>query len=295
MQAVLDLADSGFKVYLAEETEAIGGRMSQLDKTFPTNDCAMCTISPRLVDVDKHPNIEIITRTKILSLEGEPGRFRAKILKSPCYVDTELCNACGDCKEVCPVKTENSYEQGLNHRKAIFKQYSQALPNAFAIDKNPRPPCVRACPAGVNCHGYLALTAEGKFAEAVKLIYERNPFISICGRVCHHLCEGECHRQEYDEPLAINPVKRFPGDWSIEHPEELKNVFEKQRRRDREDNYKEDNRKHKIAIVGSGPAGLTCGLDLVKAGYSVTIFEASSDFGGMLRTGFPAYRLPKDK
>lgn len=294
MQAALDLANSGFKVYLVEESSAIGGRMSQLDKTFPTNDCAMCTISPKLVEVDKHPNIEILTRTKILSLEGKPGRFKAKVIKAPRFVDLELCNACGDCLEVCPVAVENDYEQGLAQRKAIFKKYPQAIPNALAIDKNERPPCVQACPARVNCQGYAALTAQGKFAEAAKLIYERNPFLSICGRVCHHPCEAECYRGEHDEPVAINPIKRFLGDWALDHPQEMREVFERQRIEDEPlKERRAKNRSHRIAVIGSGPAGLTSALDLVKLGYQVTIFEASPVYGGMLRTGFPDYRLPK--
>ncbi|MEE9308423.1 MAG: NAD(P)-binding protein, partial [Spirochaetia bacterium] len=194
MQAALDLANSGFKVYLSDEGDSIGGRMAQLDKTFPTNDCAMCTISPRLIEVDKHPNIEILTRTQIVALNGEPGRFRVRLNRNPRYVDLELCNACGDCIEVCPVSVDNPYEYGLASRKAIFKTYPQAIPNSFAIEKADRAPCGSTCPAGINCQGYIALVSEGKFAEAAKLIFERNPFLSVCGRVCHHPCENECHR-----------------------------------------------------------------------------------------------------
>ena len=87
MQSALDLADSGFKVYMIEETTSIGGRMSQLDKTFPTNDCSMCMISPKLIEVDKHLNIEIITNSKIQSIEGETGNFNVKVLKKPLYID----------------------------------------------------------------------------------------------------------------------------------------------------------------------------------------------------------------
>jgi heterodisulfide reductase subunit A-like polyferredoxin len=295
MQAALDTANSGLKVYLVEESAAIGGRMAQLDKTFPTNDCAMCTISPRLIEVDKHPNIEILTRATILSVEGEPGRFRARVLKSPQYVDLELCNACGDCVEVCPVDIENPYEQGLATRKAIYKKYPQAIPNVFAIDKNPRPPCVKACPAGVNCQGYVALASQGKFAEACSLHYKRNPFLSVCGRVCHNPCESDCYRGDYDEPVAIRAIKRFVGDWANEHSEELQQVFDAQAEKDAgSDTRCSENGKHRIAVVGSGPAGLSAALDLTREGYRVTIFEAEPAPGGMLRSGFPDYRLPKD-
>lgn len=99
MQSALDLANSGFKVYLVEETSAIGGRMSMLDKTFPTNDCSMCMISPKLIEVDKHRNIELITNAQVQSIEGEEGNFRVQVLKKPRYIDMDKCNGCGLCAE----------------------------------------------------------------------------------------------------------------------------------------------------------------------------------------------------
>ncbi|NQT04862.1 MAG: CoB--CoM heterodisulfide reductase iron-sulfur subunit A family protein, partial [Dehalococcoidia bacterium] len=119
MQSALDLANSGFKVYMVEETTSIGGRMSQLDKTFPTNDCSMCMISPKLIEVDKHLNIEILSNSQVQSLEGEAGDFKVKVLKKPLYVDIEKCSSCGDCFEACPVDLINEFERGLNTRKAI--------------------------------------------------------------------------------------------------------------------------------------------------------------------------------
>ena len=97
MQSALDLANSGFKVYMVEETSSIGGRMAQLDKTFPTNDCSMCMISPKLIEVDKHNNIELITNARIEEIEGEEGNFTVKVLKKPRYIDEEKCSGCGDC------------------------------------------------------------------------------------------------------------------------------------------------------------------------------------------------------
>lgn len=295
MQSALDLANAGFKVYITEEGDSIGGRMAQLDKTFPTNDCAMCTISPRLIDIDKHPNIEILTRTEVLSIDGEAGRFQVQLEKKPRYVDLDLCNACGDCIEVCPVSVANPHEYGLAPRKAIYKNYPQAIPNAYGIEKGNRSPCGITCPAGINCQGYIALVSEGKFAEAAKLIFDQNPFLSICGRVCHHPCEDECHRGDYDEAVAINPIKRFLGDWALDHPDELAQVIKAQTNEDEETgNRKAENESHRVAIIGSGPAGLCAGLDLIRLGYAVTIFESSAEPGGMLRYGFPDYRLPKD-
>lgn len=104
MQAALDLAESGFKVYLVEEGPAIGGTMAQLDKTFPTNDCAMCTLAPRLVDCGRHPNVEKLTYSEVLALEGQPGHFRVRVKKKPRSVDPNKCTGCGDCSAACLVR-----------------------------------------------------------------------------------------------------------------------------------------------------------------------------------------------
>lgn len=104
IQAALDSANRGLKVHLIEKEPTIGGRMAQLDKTFPTNDCSMCILSPKMVDAERNPNIIIHTLSEPVDLEGEAGDFRLKILKHPRYVDPVLCNGCGDCEYVCPVE-----------------------------------------------------------------------------------------------------------------------------------------------------------------------------------------------
>jgi NADH:ubiquinone oxidoreductase subunit E len=110
MQAALDLAESGFKVYLVEEGPAIGGAMAQLDKTFPTNDCAMCTLAPRLVDCGRHPNVEKLTYSEVMSLEGRPGRFRVRVKKKPRSVDPAKCTGCGECSSACLVRNRAYFE-----------------------------------------------------------------------------------------------------------------------------------------------------------------------------------------
>jgi len=104
MQAALDLANAGFHVTLVEETTAIGGRMAQLDKTFPTNDCSMCTISPKLIEVDKHLNIDILTNTQVVGISGKPGNFKVKVTRRARYVDEDKCTGCGQCVQGCPVR-----------------------------------------------------------------------------------------------------------------------------------------------------------------------------------------------
>src|SRR3972149_4012813 len=130
MQASLDLADSGFKVYLVEKEPAIGGHMAALDKTFPTNDCAMCTISPRLVATAGHRNIEVLTNTELLQLDGEAGHFSATVRRNPRYIDLAKCTACGDCAAVCPVTRLDRFNGELSPRKAPFKLDPQGVPNA---------------------------------------------------------------------------------------------------------------------------------------------------------------------
>jgi heterodisulfide reductase subunit A len=134
VQASLDLADAGYFVYLVEHSPAIGGVMAQLDKTFPTNDCSMCILSPKLVERGRHLNIEIITNARIKGISGEPGNFKVSVLKKPSYVDPEKCVACGACVERCPSKVEDAFNEGFSTRKAIYIPYPQAVPHVYHID-----------------------------------------------------------------------------------------------------------------------------------------------------------------
>ncbi len=287
MQAALDLANGGFRVILVEETTAIGGRMAQLDKTFPTNDCSMCIISPKLVEVDKHLNVDMITNADVVGLEGEAGDFRVKVRKRPRFVDLDKCNSCGDCLDKCPVEVPSEFDEGTMPRKAIFKRYPQAIPGAMAISKGDRPPCVLTCPAHVNCQGYTALIGDGRFAEAYQLIRERNPFPAACGRICHHPCEAHCNRRELDQPVAINNLKRFAADWVAKKRAEGEEVAPPP-------TGEIDPNKPRVAVVGGGPGGLTAARELTLRGYPVTLFEAHQKLGGTMLLGVPGYRLPDE-
>ena len=289
IQASLDLAESGFKVYLVDKKPGIGGVMAQLDKTFPTNDCSMCILSPKLLGTGRDENIEIMGYTEIEKVEGKAGDFKVTLRKKPRYVDVDKCTGCGECEESCPVEVLSEFEEGLTQRKAIYRLYPQVVPNIFTIDKNEnKPPCRLACPAGVNVQGYIALISQGKFKEAYKLIRERVPFPGVLGRVCHHPCEEKCNRKDFDEPSAISSLKRFVADYMTRHQEELLSSKEN------EEKEPLKTREEKVAIIGAGPAGLTCAYDLTKLGYQVTVFEAQGSAGGMMQTGIPSYRLSKE-
>jgi heterodisulfide reductase subunit A len=134
IQAALDLADTGYKVYLVEKKPSIGGKMAQIDKTFPTMDCSICILAPKMSDVGKHPNIELLTNSEVTEVGGYIGNFKVKVLKKPRYV-TKECTACGDCVNVCPVEVPNEFEVGLTYRKAIYIPFAQSVPARYLIDE----------------------------------------------------------------------------------------------------------------------------------------------------------------
>ncbi len=277
MQAALDIGASGHKVYLVEKEPTIGGHMLQFDKTFPTLDCAACIGTPKMVEVAQNPNIELLTYSEVDEVSGYIGNFTVKIRRKPRYVKEGICNGCGECINVCPVSVESRWDEGLAKRKAIYRSFPQAVPVTFCIEKKDRSPCMIACPAGINVQGYVQLIGQGKYREAIQLIMERLPLPGVLGRVCPHPCEAHCRRLEVDEAIAIRDLKRFAADrvdlGSLPLPEI-------------------EERPEKIAVVGSGPAGLTVAYYLRKKGYQIVLFEALPVLGGMLRVGIPDYRLP---
>ena len=141
-------------------------------------------------------------------------------------------------------------------------------------------PCTQACPAGVNVKAYVSLIAEGRFLEALDVVRRRCPLPGVCGRVCHHPCESACTRQTSDEPVAIRALKRFVADLELEAP--------------KPEPFPDAERPERIAVIGSGPAGLTAAYDLRRAGFPITVFEAETEPGGMLRHGITEYRLPRN-
>jgi heterodisulfide reductase subunit A-like polyferredoxin len=275
----LDLAGAGYKVSLVERQVQLGGHMSKLDKAFPYNKCAVCTLTPKMKEVMQNPAIEVLTNAELTALEGEAGAFTARIARHPRYVDPVACTVCGDCVVACPVAFPNEFNDGIGTRKAIGKPYQHAIPNVMAVVKNGHSPCKLACAVHTSAQGYIDLIAAGRYADAYAIASEPNPFPAVCGRICDRACEDACARGDVDEPIAIAELKRFVADWAADHvplpdPPPVK--------------YDE-----RVAVIGAGPAGLTAARELAMLGYRTTVFEAAPEAGGMLRYGIPGFRLPK--
>lgn len=166
IQASLDLANSGFEVILVEKSPSIGGHMSQLSETFPTLDCSQCILTPKMVEVSKHPKIKLMTYSEIQDVSGYVGNFKVKILKKPTYVDPDKCNLCDECAQVCPIVVPSEFELGLTGRRAIYIPFPQAIPASYTLDVN-------------SCPGLLPI-ACGKCAdvcEAKAIDYDMKPQI----------------------------------------------------------------------------------------------------------------------
>ena len=188
------------------------------------------------------------------------------------------CSLCG-LGQTCPnpVLTTIKYfrEEYETHIKE--KKCPAAVCDALMIS-----PCQHTCPVGINIPQYVAHIAADEYLESVEVIRERNPFPAICGRICHHPCEGRCRRGELDEPVAIRPLKRFVADWYFDHVSKLP-----------EPEPFPQTHSQKVAIIGAGPCGLSCAYFLAQMGYPVTVFEALPVGGGMLSVAIPDFRLPR--
>jgi heterodisulfide reductase subunit A-like polyferredoxin len=134
IQAALEIADAGYRVYLVERQGTIGGHMAMFDKTFPTLDCAACILTPKMVAVGQHPNIELLVLSELQDVTGRPGAYHIKVLKKATYVDPKACVACNACAEICPVSVPSEFDVGIADRHAIYIPFPQAVPNTYIID-----------------------------------------------------------------------------------------------------------------------------------------------------------------
>ncbi len=282
MQSALTLGDMGFRVLLVEKEPSIGGRMILLSKVFPTLDCASCISTPKMAATAHHPNITLMTSTVVDEIQRSPdGGFTARIRKNPTFVDAAACTGCGDCERECTVSIADHFNFDLVASRAIHIAFPQAIPKKAVIESAGSSPCSFNCPGGVQAHGYVSLVRAGLYEEAFRLHMEDAPLPGVLSRACYAPCEEQCTRDESESKIGIRAIKRFMTDYYYaRHPEPEYGV-------------PADRNGKRVAIVGSGPAGLGAAYFLAQRGYAVTIFEAAAEAGGMLRYGIPPYRLPR--
>jgi len=282
-ETALNLADMDYKVLLVEKSLSIGGKMIQLSKVFPTLDCAACITTPKMSETARHSNITSVLNSEIKSITKEGNDFHIEVTKNPRYVIQEACTGCQLCEVACPEVRPDTYNCDLGGRKVAYIPFSLANPRIATIDRqDTSAPCINRCPGGVKAYGYVSLVRNGQYEDAMRLHLEDNPLPGSLSRACYAPCQEECTRTSLEGAVDIRKIKRYFTDYYYKlHPDPVETVIP-------------DKTGKKIAIIGSGPAGLTAAYFLSLKGHSVKIFEAASELGGMLGQTLPVYRLPKE-
>ena len=274
ISAANKLGELGIPVTLVDSDADFDAKLSNEEWRLPSGVLLNYALRPGLLRILRNPRIRCLPASEIISLKHTPQGFCAHVKTTPSFVDPDRCTLCGRCAEVCPAC-------GPDGQKAVHYRGRQSLPGRPVIDKRRQPLCQANCPLGVNAQGYLALVRVGRYAQALDLIRKDNILPGICGRVCTHPCELACRRGELDAPVAIRDVKRFVSDRENRVPPTGASA-------------EPVPGAGKIAIVGSGPAGLAAAADLARMGHSVTVFEKEAEPGGLLRYGIGPYRLPRE-
>ncbi len=276
------LGELGIPVTLIDSEADINKKLASEDYRMASGLTFNYAHRPGLLRIMRNNSIRTLLPAKVSSIKHTPQGFRVRVEEEQTFVDEERCTLCGKCVELCPVDCgENGKAMQFNGRTS--------LPGRAYIDKRKKPLCQDTCPLGVNAQGYIALAKLGKYQEALELIREENILPAICGRVCTHPCEDVCRRGEVDEPVSIRSIKRFLTDHESEEPERITRFTNKLEA----EAQALPQRQEKVAVIGSGPAGIAAAADLVKQGYQVTVFEKEKEIGGVLRYGIGVHRLPR--
>ncbi len=267
------LGELGIPITLVDTAADLDAKLNSEDYRLESGVPFNYAHRPGLIRILRNANIRCVLPAAIQSAKHSSQGFRVQIERRATYVDAARCTLCGQCVSACPVCAGES-------RRPIQAASRTALPGRATIDKRRQPLCQANCPLGVNVQGYMALTATGRYAEALALIRRENVLPAVCGRICTHPCEAACRRGEKEGPLAIRDIKRFVADRAaaenlpqpkVELPADAPAV----------------------AIVGSGPAGLAAATDLARRGFAVTVYEKEPEAGGLLRYGIGPHRLPR--
>ncbi len=273
LKAAEDLSHAGIPVVWAAEAQNFLELPEGVEHFQEWPDDLDFQFRPLYLRVTRHPLVTPLTQARVQSLKKNKSGYQAVVEQDPIYVDYDLCTGCGLCMEVCPL------EEGAHPPLTRSPAYCPS--RSLLLDKRPVSPCRQACPLGVNAQAYLALTAAGRYEEALEVVRRDNPLPGVCGRICSHPCEQSCRRGELDEPLAIRDIKRFLFDYEAEQSSPALPAPAK------------PQTGRKVAVIGSGPAGLAAAHFLNQEGVGVTVFEVLEHAGGMLRAGINAFRLPR--
>lgn len=276
IHSALDMANEGAHVYLVNTLARTG--KDGISTAVLSGDKEDFDLS-LWEEVKKKDNIEILSNAVIEDVQKDNGAYKIKVRKAAPRVIDEKCDGCNECIKVCPVSLWDDDSDGLALRTAV--DFYDSRTESYNVVTE-RPICERTCPVNLDIRGYIGLIADGKYRESLALIREKLPFPASIGRVCAHPCEEECNRGKKDEAPRIRDLKRFVADYEIKEEKITQPV------------PKIEKNGKKVAVIGAGPAGLTCAHDLALLGYDITVFEAFPISGGMMTVGIPKYRLPRD-
>jgi NADPH-dependent glutamate synthase beta subunit-like oxidoreductase/NAD-dependent dihydropyrimidine dehydrogenase PreA subunit len=275
-QSALTLADLGLDVDLITPA-------SFLDADITASEAGL-NYWPLLLRTAVHPRVHLLTNSVITGLSGQSGAFTLRYRRSPRFVKAELCTACGECQKVCSVKIDSgtAFLGSPVVKTAIHQPVADAksVPSAYLIEKEGISPCRGGCPLEINVHGYISLLRQGKVDKALNLINQKAPLAGVLGRLCTHPCETKCSRQSVDKPLFIQALHRYAADDAAGALVYTRKTTARH--------------SQKIAIIGSGPAGLSASWELARRGYQPVIFESHPAPGGMLAVAIPGFRLPSE-